>query len=108
MTEPVDRTTLRAALEQRSADWSRKLRSDHPDEARYVVQQLIGPLALWFNAGLAAGDEQGMENVEPEDCDSDLSECGFRAVVTPRGLLNGLVAASVVAGAGFEPATFGL
>jgi hypothetical protein len=28
--------------------------------------------------------------MDMEDCDADLSECGFTAVVTPRGLLNGL------------------
>src|SRR5262249_43532634 len=46
--EPIDRAALRRALEQRSADGRQRLRSDYPDEARYVVQQLIGPLTLSF------------------------------------------------------------
>ena len=94
-------------------DWRQRLRSDYPDETRFVVQQLIGPLTRWFgyDAGMAAGDEQGMENIRPEDLLSGpelFSEMGFQAVVTPLGLLHGLGALSVVAGAGFEPATFGL
>jgi site-specific DNA recombinase len=80
-----------------------KLRSEYPDEARFVVQQLLGPLTLWVDYdGLNVGDEQGMENVTDEDCFSGteaLGCWGFTAVVTPRGLLNGLVAVSVVAGA---------
>ena len=50
LTEPIDRAALRMTLEQRSTDWKQKLRSDYPDEARFVVQQLLGPLKLWFVA----------------------------------------------------------
>ncbi len=100
LAEPIDRAALRAALEQRSADWHQRLRSDYPDEARYVVQQLIGPLTLWFGT---ADDLEIADAAEPTDDRGtegiDFSDCGFTAVVTPAGLLNGLVAASLVAGA---------
>src|SRR5262249_24243265 len=100
-------------LEQRSTDWKQKLRSDYPDEARFVVQQLLRPLKLWFGTkeDIEQGDDlrehYGFALRDPEN-EEELSECGFTAVVRPAGLLNGLVAASLVAGAGFEPATFGL
>ena len=42
--------------------------------------------------GFAPDDDRGTEDI-------DLSDCGFTAVVTPAGLLNGLVAVSLVAGA---------
>ncbi len=109
LAEPIDRAALRSALEQRSADWRQRLRSDYPAEARYVVEQLIGPLTLWFGN---AEDLEIADAADPTDDRGtegiDFSDCGFTAVVRPAGLLNGLVAASLVAGAGFEPATFGL
>jgi hypothetical protein len=49
LAEPPDRERLRAALEQRCADWRARLHSEHPEEARFVVQQLIGPLTLWVS-----------------------------------------------------------
>ena len=116
LAEPIDRAALRVALEQRCADWRQRLRSDFPDEARYVVQQLIGPLELWVDAAedlfgcpeeLTALEAAGID-LSDETGKPAFADCGFKAVVKPRGLLNGLVAESVVAGAGFEPATFGL
>jgi len=91
LSEPVDRVALRAALEQRSADWRQRLRSDYPDEARFVVQQLLGPLELWFGGttddletiDIDPTDQRGKEELEWEDF-------GFKAVVRPGGLLNGL------------------
>ena len=108
LAEPIDRAALRAALEQRAADWRQRLRSDYPDEARYVVQQLIGPLMLWLGNTLGntedlaiadaadPADDRGTEGI-------DFSDCGFKAVVRPGGLLNGNVAESVVVG-GLQPA----
>jgi hypothetical protein len=97
LAEPIDRGKLKAALGQRITDWRARLRSDFREEARFVVQQLIGPLTLFEDypsADLNAG--RGKENIE-------FSDCGFRAVITPLGLLNGLPAGgralSVVAGA---------
>jgi hypothetical protein len=109
LSEPIDRAALRAALDQRAADWRERLRSEYPDEARFVVQQLIGPLTLRVGT---AEDLETFEGCDPDDRrgkeEIEFEDCGFTAVVTPRGLLNGLVAASVVAGGGFEPPTFGL
>jgi hypothetical protein len=104
LSESTNRESLKAALEQRIADWRSKLRSEHPEEARYVVRQLIGPLKLWkgsnpqedrkfFEAcGLDANSEDGKEGIE-------FAACGFAATITPAGLLNGIGALSVVAGA---------
>jgi hypothetical protein len=109
LAEPIDRAALKAALEQRCEDWQKRLRSEYADEARFVVQQLIGPLTLWFGraedlfgteeerealaaAGFDANDRRGKEGLTFEDY-------GFKAVVTPQGLLNGLGAFNMVAGA---------
>ena len=120
MDAPADRAQLRVALEQRCEDWRQRLRGDHPDEARFVVQKLIGPITLW------EGDEQRLSveqlaafgvvkelppDVKPSREGTDeipWEDCGFSAVVTPAGLIDGLNAKIMVAGAGFEPATFGL
>jgi hypothetical protein len=48
-------------------------------------------------AGYDPNDRRGKEGI-------DLSDYGFTAVVTPQGLLNGLGAFEMVAGAGFEAA----
>ena len=101
--EPIDRAQLEAALNTRAAEWRTRLRSEHPAEARFIVQQLIGPITLWSGTaadfdtadGYDADDRRGKENLDPEDL-------GLRAVVTPLGLLNGLAAPgafSMVAGA---------
>jgi hypothetical protein len=42
----VNRDTLRAALEQRIADWKAELRKDAA-LARLALRQLIGPMTLW-------------------------------------------------------------
>jgi hypothetical protein len=111
----INRAKLKAALEHRCADWRARLRSEHPQEARYVVQQLVGPLELWVGSrkqerekekalaalGVTADDSRGKENIE-------WSDCGFAGTLSPLGLLSGLCALNMVAGAGFEPATFGL
>jgi hypothetical protein len=102
---PTDRARLKAALERRCADWRERLRSDHIEEARYVVQQLIGPLELWIGSrkeskekekplaalGVTAGDSRGKENIE-------WSDCGYEGTLSPLGLLNGLCTLNVVAG----------
>ena len=64
------------------------------------MSQLIGSITLWVGTaadldvaeGADPNDRRGKENLEPDDC-------GFSAVVTPDGLLHGLGANSVVAGA---------
>jgi hypothetical protein len=93
LSEPIDRAALRAALDQRAADWRERLRSEYPDEARFVVQQLIGPLTLRVGT---AEDLETFEGCDPDDRrgkeEIEFEDCGFTAVVTPRGLLNGLVA----------------
>ena len=115
LAEPIDRAALRAALEQRRADWHKRLRSDFPDEARYVVQQLIGPLELVGidrpedlfghpedEAALAALEAAGID-IHDQTGKSIFAELGLKAYVRPGGLLNGLVADSFVAGAGLNP-----
>ena len=37
LVEPLNKANLKAALEQRCADWRARLRADHPEEARIVV-----------------------------------------------------------------------
>jgi len=99
LAEPTDRASLKAALEQRVADWRRRLRAEHPAEARFVVQRLIGPLTLWAGIGTDEppayaqyiGSPLGAEAIE-------FSDCGFSAQVTPAGLLNSLSAHIMVAG----------
>ena len=56
-----------------------------------MVQQLLGPLELWFGGttddletiDIDPTDQRGKEELEWEDF-------GFKAVVRPGGLLNGL------------------
>ena len=106
------RDGLRQALEQRCEQWREVLRKGYPEEARFVVRQLIGPITLWKGDGVdntfdlmkgySADDRSGHEGIT-------LADLGFIADVRPEGLMAGLPGAhSVVAGAGFEPATFGL
>jgi hypothetical protein len=100
LAEPPDRESLRAVLEQRCTDWRERLRSEHPEEARFVVQQLIGPLTLWNGRG---GETFApMEGFDPDDRRGhegiSFEDYGFQAVVTPLGLLNGLGAFNMVAG----------
>lgn len=79
---PPDRAQLRVVLEQRVADWKQRLRSDHVEEARFIVEQLLRltPITLW-NAdsyaetleavealGVDPKDMRGKENIELEDC----------------------------------------
>ena len=108
MTEPPDRKALKAALQQRCKDWKKVLRSNHVEEARFVVRQLIGPITLLAGGKKKPaylrhdGPPRGAEGIE-------FSECSFAAEITPFGLTNGLAGAlNVVAGGGFEPPTFGL
>jgi len=62
-----------------------------------------GPLELWHGRdedletydGLDPADTRGKENL-------DFSDLGLRAEIRPEGLLAGLGAFSVIAGAGFE------
>jgi hypothetical protein len=107
-----DRAELKAALEQRSTDWKQKLRG-YPEEARFVVQQLLGPLELWHGRvqDVCATDEDLATLLDLRGRDlpgQRFEDLGFTAVIRPEGLLSGLGAFSMVAGAGFEPATFGL
>lgn len=110
LAEPIDRARLRSALEQRAKDWKKMLRSDYPDEARFVVQQLVGPLTLW--SGTAEDGAAFFEDPDPDYPSSEgkpaFADCGFKAIVTAEGLLGGLGAFNMVAGGGFEPPTFGL
>ncbi len=112
---PPDRAQLRAVLEQRVADWKARLLSDHVEEARFIVEQLLrsNPITLWngvaadleIAAAADPNDVRGTENIDLEDC------WEFEANVHWASLVEGLGGAiylSMVAGAGFEPATFGL
>ena len=86
LAEPVDDKALSLALEQRAADWRQKLRSGYPDEARYVVQHLIGPLTLW------AGDKEDFDTAPGFDPDDqrgkeglDVEDLGLKATASPEG-----------------------
>ncbi len=86
----------------RCDDWRKRLRSDSLEMWFDKPEDLFGTpeqLTALGAAGIDLNDQTGKPT---------FAEAGFKTVVTPQGLLNGLVADSVVAGAGFEPATFGL
>jgi site-specific DNA recombinase len=80
--EPPDLTRLRAALEQRTADWRRDLRAE-PKIARLVLRRLVGPLTLHD------------ESERPE-------WVRWEAKTTPARLADGLVLL-VPSPTGFEP-----
>jgi hypothetical protein len=75
---------------------------DHPDEARFVVRQPIDPLTLWFGVGVDMSQRtcnaRGLRSVLGAEA-IGFSDCGFAGQVTPAGLLNGLCAHNMVAGA---------
>jgi hypothetical protein len=75
-----DLAGLRAALEQRSADWKQGLRAE-PKAARLLLRQVLGPITLW-----------------------DEAEAGVRweSEPKPAALLDGLVHL-VASPTGFEP-----
>ena len=89
---------------RRVADWQTRLLSDHRQETRAALDRLLQGRAivlLGMTAGEVVGffgdDDRGKEGIEPEDC------LQFEVTIDPARLL-----LSMVAGAGFEPATFGL
>jgi site-specific DNA recombinase len=112
---PPDRVQLRVVLEQRVSDWKARLLSEHLDEARFIVEQLLRstPITLWHGeagdfatfVGVDPNDRRGKENLELADT------LGFEARVHLASLVEGLEGGrylSLVAGGGFEPPTFGL
>jgi site-specific DNA recombinase len=88
--EHHSREELRAALEQRVADWRRVLRTN-PAQGRQVLRHLVGEILLWVGdagdlaiyEGAKAGDARGTENI-------DASDCGWVASVQVEGLMIGL------------------
>jgi site-specific DNA recombinase len=101
-----NRAELRAVLEKRTSDWQTRLLSEHRHETRAALDQLLtGRAIILFSGGTADegpilffdDDQRGKEGIEPEDC------LQFEVTIDPARLL-----LSMVAGAGFEPATFGL
>ena len=69
LAAPPDRAQLRGVLEQRISDWKARLGSDHVEEARFILEQLISnnPVTLWNGRaedletadGFEPGDERG-------------------------------------------------
>ena len=73
---------LRAALEQKSAEWRSDLRRE-PAVARMVLRRLVGPLTIW------------------EDDRPDFVQ--YEGPTTPENLLEGLANHLVSSPTGFEP-----
>jgi DNA invertase Pin-like site-specific DNA recombinase len=88
--EHHNREELRAALEQRVADWRRVLRTN-PAQGRQVLRHLVGEILLWGGDagdlatydGAKPGDHRGTENITAADC-------GWMASAQIEGLLVGL------------------
>jgi site-specific DNA recombinase len=85
--QPPNIETLRAALEQRAAQWRAELR-EAPTVARVLLRRLVGPLTVW-------------DASEPDAAWTD-----WETTLTP-ALLEGLVPIQVVASpTGFEPVSW--
>jgi hypothetical protein len=90
-TDLPDRTRLRAALEQRVADWRDVLRPETP-QGRQVLRQILGPIHIRVYSG-DVGDLQAAAGhpVTPGPHDVVDFEPTWYAETRPEGLLSGLI-----------------
>jgi hypothetical protein len=86
----LDKAQLRAALEQRTAEWRAALRAE-PEVARVMLRRLIGPITLWHEEPVPAFIKkggQGKENIGEGDI-------LWGADIRPEALAEGLVGVPV-------------
>ncbi len=91
--ERADRERLRAALEQRSAEWRRDLRAN-PKVAMALVRRILGPITLW--------DPKDRHDWIPTG-GSDSVNVTWKSKARVGELFDGLADQQVASPTGFEP-----